>query len=246
MAFKGFRARVLLIAVIAWASLAAGRSPAAEKDAASSSEDVIAIDVLLEPDATMVAKAQAANAKLREDYPQGYTLGREQVAHISLLHRYVHEKDLPKIEEALEKVLDRLNPLQFELTATGYTYANWGGVAITTIGVERTLKLDRLQEEVVNAVKPFTAARGTTAAFSTTKELPKVEEEIVSYVQTFVPKASGQKYNPHVTVGVANEDFVRELKAAPFEKFTFKPAGVAIYQLGSYGTAQKKLWQWSR
>src|SRR4051812_30464402 len=63
--------------------------------AKTDSDRVIAIDVLLEPGPVMVAKAEAANAKLRTNYPEGYRLGREQVAHISLVHRYVHEKDLP-------------------------------------------------------------------------------------------------------------------------------------------------------
>ena len=85
---------------------------------------------------------------------------------------------------------------------------------------------------------------GTAAAFSTTRELPKIEHEIVDYVQNFAAKSSGKNYKPHVTIGVAHEDFVEKLKAQPFEKFMFKPAGVAIYQLGNFGTAQKKLWKW--
>jgi hypothetical protein len=66
----------------------------------------------------------------------------------------------------------------------------------------------------------------------------------VNYVEKFVPNSSGKKYNPHVTIGVAHEDFVKRLKAEPFETFSFKPAAVAIYQLGNFGTAQKKLWEW--
>jgi hypothetical protein len=58
-----------------------------------------------------------------------------------------------------------------------------------------------------------------------------------------VPKSSGDKYLPHVTVGVAPEAFVKQLKAEPYEPFTFKPDGVAVYQLGNFGTAAKKLWQ---
>jgi hypothetical protein len=38
---------------------------------------------------------------------------------------------------------------------------------------------------------------------------------------------------------------VKQLTLEPFEKFSFKPAGVAIYQLGNFGTAQKKLWEWN-
>src|SRR4051794_36121015 len=81
---------------------------------------VIAIDVLLEPGPVMVAKAEAANAKLRANYPQGYTLGRDQVAHITLVHRYVREKDLPTIEEAVSKVAAKERPLQRQLTASGF------------------------------------------------------------------------------------------------------------------------------
>lgn len=204
---------------------------------------VIAIDVLLVPDATMVSKAEAANALLRENYPKGYTLGPEQVAHITLVHRYVRERDLKAIESAVSKVVAAAKPLNWQLTAPGYAYAMWTGLAITSIGVERTPKLDQLQEDIVKAVEPFTVADGSAAAFHTSRELPKIEPEIVSYVAKFVPNSSGKKYNPHVTIGVAHEDFVKDLKAKAFDKFTFKPAGVAIYQLGSFGTAQKKIWE---
>ena len=205
---------------------------------------VIAIDVLLEPDATMVAKARAANAKLRGDYPRGYTLGGEQVAHITLVHRYVRKMDLPAIEKAVSKFAAAAKPLNWQLTATGFEYAIWSGVAITSIRVAPTVELSRLQEQIVKAVQPLAVTGGTIAAFSTSKELPKIEKEIVKYVEHFVPNSSGKKYNPHVTVGVAHEDFVKQLKAEPFAEFSFKPRGVAIYQLGGFGTAQKKLWEW--
>jgi hypothetical protein len=214
--------------------------------ATTESEDdrVIAIDVLLVPDAAMVKRAEAVNAKLRESYPEGYTLGEMQVPHITLVHRYVREKDLPAIEKAVTKVLEEENPLAWLLTATGIEYGKWGNVAITSIAVKPTPDLGRLQLAVVKAVEPYAVQGGTDRAFSKSKELPKIEPAIVAYVEKFVPNSSGVKYNPHVTVGVAREDFVKQLKAAPFESFSFKPASVAIYQLGSYGTAQKKIWVW--
>jgi hypothetical protein len=205
---------------------------------------VIAIDVLLQPGPAMVAKAEAANAKLRSNYPEGYSLGEEQVAHITLIHRYVREKDLPKIEAAVAKVAAKAQPLRWKLTATDFGYSIWVGLATTVIGVERTPELSRFDADIIKAVEPFAVAEGTTAAFSTSHELPKIDDKIVNYVAKFVPNSSGDNYRPHVTIGVAHEDFVKKLKAEPFEKFSFKPAGVAIYQLGNFGTAQKKLWEW--
>ena len=205
---------------------------------------IVAIDILLEPDPTMVKRAIAANADLRENYPQGYTLGPEQVPHVSLVQRYVKAADLKAIETAVSDVLANEDPRELQLMATGYAYAPWAGVSITGIAVEPTPELKRLQTSIVKAVEPFAVPDGTVAAFSTSKELPKVEEAIVDYVKTFVPKASGDKYNPHVTVGVGREEFVKQLKSEPFQKFTFKPVGVAVYHLGGFGTAQKRLWQW--
>jgi 2'-5' RNA ligase superfamily len=238
--------RPLSISSILLIVLAAPATAADEQDLTNRSggDRVIAIDVLLEPDATMVAKATAANARLRGDYPRGYKLDSEQVAHITLVHRYVRKKDMPAIEKAVSKVAAAAKPLDWQLTATGYEYAIWSGVAITSIRVAPTAALSRLQEQIVKAVQPFAVTGGTTAAFSTSKELPTVEQEIVKYVEQFVPNSSGKKYNPHVTVGVAREDFVKQLKAEPFAKFSFKPRVVAIYQLGGFGTAQKKLWEW--
>ncbi len=205
---------------------------------------VMAIDVLLVPDATMVAMAHAANAKLRVNYSRGYTLGRNQVAHISLVHRYVREKDLPAIETALKRLLARQDPTDWTLTANGYAYAIWADVAITNIAIEHTPKLDKFERDVVKAVEPFAVRGGTKTVFHTTHELPTIDNEIIDYVENFTTKSAGPKYKPHVTIGVAHEDFVKQLKAAPFKKFSFKPAGVAIYQLGNFGTAQKKLWEW--
>jgi hypothetical protein len=100
------------------------------------------------------------------------------------------------------------------------------------------------EENIAKAVNHEAVANGTAAAFSTTRELPKIDKEIIDYVKNFSANSTGAKYNPHVTIGVALEDFVKQLKAEPFEKFSFKPSGVAIYQLGNFGTAQRKLWEW--
>src|SRR2546423_12588581 len=72
----------------------------------STGDRVIAIDVLLEPDAKMVARSEAANARLRAKYPKGYTLGKEQVPHITLEQFYVREKDLKSIEATVSKLAD--------------------------------------------------------------------------------------------------------------------------------------------
>jgi hypothetical protein len=39
--------------------------------------------------------------------------------------------------------------------------------------------------------------------------------------ETFIPKSSGENFLPHVTAGLASEDFVKKVKTEPFAAFTF-------------------------
>jgi hypothetical protein len=55
---------------------------------------------------------------------------------------------------------------------------------------------------------------------------------------------SGEHFNPHVSTGVAARDYLDKMLAEPFEGFAFSPAGAAVYQLGPFGTAAKKLKEW--
>jgi len=82
---------------------------------------------------------------------------------------------------------------------------------------------------------------GTAAAFMSTEEGRDIQGFLIDYVANFVRVASGKKFNPHVTTGVATEVYLKEMLAEPFETFTFSPASASVYQLGTYGTARKEL-----
>lgn len=201
--------------------------------------DVIAIDVLLVPDQAMVGKAGKVNARLRENHAAGYELDATHAPHVTMLQRFVRAQDLDAVTAAVTKVLADERPAELNLKAKGIEYIMWGGVAVTVLVVERTPELMRLHQKIIDAVAPFSVNGGTAAAFVG----GEANAETIGWVETFVPKSSGEKYLPHVTVGVAQEAFVKQLKAEPFDAFTFKPDGVAVYQLGNFGTAAKKLWQ---
>ena len=203
-------------------------------------DQLIAIDVLLEPNPTMVEKSNAVNARLRGNYPAGYALDATHAPHVTLLQRFVRAKDLDAVTAALTKVFATERPTDLQLKATGYLYGIWGGAAVTAFVVERTPELMRLHQKVIDVVAPFSVSKGSAAAFVGTG----INAETIGWVEHFIPESSGAKYLPHVTLGVANEDFVKGIKAAPFQEFTFKADGVALYQLGNFGTAAKKLWEY--
>jgi hypothetical protein len=82
---------------------------------------------------------------------------------------------------------------------------------------------------------------GTPAAFVTTEGGRDIQEFLIGYVANFVSIGSGEKFNPHVTIGVGTEAYLKAMLAEPFEAFTFSLAGASVYQLGTFGTARKEL-----
>jgi len=205
---------------------------------------VTAIDVLLEPDATMLKHAAAANARLLEVFPRGFALDEAHRPHITTLQRFVRTADLDKVYAAVGKALEGEKITGWKLKAFKYYYIPSGDTGLAGIVVEPTADWLRLQQKIVEAVAPFTVQNGSEAAFHLSPEDGAFSKGLVEYVAAFVPASTGKNFNPHVTVGVAPQDHLKAMLAEPFETFTFSPTGVSVYQLGNYGTARKKLKVW--
>jgi hypothetical protein len=69
----------------------------------ATNDELIAIDILLEPDQTMIGKANAANARLRGNFPAGYELDATHTPHITVLQRFVRARDLDAVTAAVNK-----------------------------------------------------------------------------------------------------------------------------------------------
>lgn len=215
------------------------------KTASVELEPVTAIDILLEPDATMLQHAEAANARLLKVYPKGFALDASHNPHITLIQRYVRTADLDKVYAAAGNVLTSKKMTDWKLKAFKYYYIPDKDIGVAGIVIEPTADLLKLQQELIDAVAPYTVKTGTAAAFATTPENPDIQPPaLIDYVAAFVPKSTGEHFNPHVTIGVASQDYLKGMLAEPFGAFTFSPAGASVYQLGSYGTAMKKLNAW--
>jgi len=205
---------------------------------------VTAIDVLLEPDATMLKHAAAANARLLKVFPKGFALDEAHRPHMTTLQRFVRTADLDKVYDAVGKALAGEKIAGWKLKAFKYYYLPSGEIGVAGIVVEPTDDWLRLQQKIVDAVAPFTIESGSEAAFHLTPEDGAFSKGLIEYVAAFVPDATGKKFNPHVTIGVATQEYLKAMLAEPFEAFTFSPAGVSIYQLGNFGTARRKLKAW--
>ena len=206
-----------------------------------SGHPVTAIDIALKPDAAMVRRAQAANARLLKAYPQGFALDATHHPHMTMIQRFVRTADLAKVHAAADAVFAKEEVANWRLKAIRYYYIPAPPLGIAGIVVEPTEDLLRLQHELLDAVAPFTEKTGTPAAFFTTDDGRDIQPGIIDYVADFVAVAAGKKFNPHVTIGVAPQTYLDPMLAEPFEAFTFSPVGAAVYQLGTFGAVRKEL-----
>jgi 2'-5' RNA ligase superfamily len=221
--------------------LGLGLAAAVVQGAVAQQNPVTAIDIAIEPDATMMQHAKADNARLLESFPKGFALDETHHPHVSILQQFVRTDDLDKIYAAAQAVFDKEKPTSWTLKAFKYYYIPSPPIGLAGIVVEPTEDLHRLQDELIKAVEPYTVKTGTAAACYSDEGGRDIQDFLISYVENFVRDAAGKRFNPHVTIGVGTEAYLNKMLAEPFPSFTFSPAGASVYQLGSFGTARKEL-----
>jgi hypothetical protein len=204
---------------------------------------VTAVDIVLEPDTTMIQNAQAANAGLLKNFPKGYTLGDEHAPHMSVIGGYFHTANLDEVFAGASKVLAGEKVMNWKLTAFKYYYIPLKEIGLGGILVQPTPDLIRLQDELFDAIGRFMApgSSGTAAAFKTTVQDPEINQATIDAVANYFAAHRGEHYSPHVTIGVGTIEYLNALLAAPFPTFTFSAAGASAYQFGNFGTAAKRL-----
>lgn len=158
-----------------------------------------------------------------------------------MIQRFVRTADLDKVCAAAQQVLAAAHVNAMKLEAARYYYIPSGAIGLAGIVARPTPELLKLQADIIAAVAPYTVETGPIIAFTASHGDPALDAQLIEYVSTFVPKKTGENYSPHVTTGVAPRDYLDNMLAEPFEPFTFSPAGAAVYQIGPFGTAAKKL-----
>jgi len=206
---------------------------------------VTAIDILLQPDATMLEHCTANNNRLLGAYPKGFAFDAAHRPHITMLQCFVRTADLDKVYAAEEKVLVAANVNAMKLEAFKFYYIPAGGaLGVAGICAKPSPQLLELQADIIAAAKPFMLATGPIGAFTAGHDDPAIDTAMIQYVSTFDPKGAGENFNPHVSTGTAPKEYLDKMLAEPFGPFTFSPAGAAVYQLGPFGTAAKMLKEW--
>lgn len=127
---------------------------------------LIAINILLDSDPATLERAQATNARLCRDYPDGFALAANNAPHITLLQRFVR-------------------------TATGLYELTYKNLALVGIVIEPTEDLIRLQQKIIDAIAPFAEEKGTGEAFAPRPDGGAISQPTVDNANTFVGPRTG-------------------------------------------------------
>lgn len=209
--------------------------------------DLTAIDILINPDEKMLERARDANARFRENLPEGFPLDAQHTPHITTLQRYVRTADLEGVFAAISEVIGSRDLSRLELKAVKYGHLpmeSLPGVGLAAMVVAPTPEVLQLQGALIHSVSPFVESGGTAAAYVTTSQEPDINDDTLRFVEHYVPEHSGPHYIGHVTVGLAKLDYLEALEAEPFDEFVFHPAAFAAFKLGNNGTAKLELQTW--
>lgn len=204
---------------------------------------LIAINVLLDPDAETVKRARAVNARLLESYPAGFAFDDNHAPHVTVVQCYVPTRDLEAVASAVSLALKTEQAANWCSSASGYYDVPQDDIGLVGIVIEPTEKLRLLQQKVMSAIAPYVKMDGTGEAFAPRLDGADISRASIDYVCSFVGERTGMNYHPHLTVGIGTRQFIDTLEAEAFLPFAVRPVGVSLYQLGEYGVAQRKLLQ---
>lgn len=198
---------------------------------------IIAINVALIPDEAVSARAIALNARLRQNYPMGFALGGDRLVHITLAQAFVLEKDVERIWQQVKSVR-----LGGKLQVEGFDFfPRQDGVGSSGWDLNRPPWLLSAQQQIESWLRPFSQADGDGDAFFRGPGEKKIPESTLSYVKQFFSAHSGEHYNPHITLGRAQEDFLRAVRDEPLAPCEFSVKQLGMFQLGSHGTCRSVL-----
>ena len=208
--------------------------------------DLTAIDVLINPDEATIERAREVNARMLKSMPEGWVLDDTHQPHITTLQRFARTADLDDVYDAVETTVSETDMASLSYQIVKIAHADWGfpGYGPAVLLVEVSPEVLDFQARLAAAVAPFTEPGGTAEAFVADPG-EVISPTIIDWVEAYVPAQIGAgKYLPHLTVGAAKFEDLAVIEAEPFDAFTVRPAGVAVYHLGNNGTARVELKSW--
>lgn len=201
----------------------------------------IAINVLLTVPAEVYDQAIQLNGAILENDPNNITLDKNHIPHITLLQCYVLESDFSKVEKSLNGLYKTIE--SDTLWADHLQYTQDKDESFASIGIKKSEPLMGLHKKIIALLKPYLVYNGVQESYVQNPDGSPIDQFTIDYVPKFVSHYSYDNYNPHISLGVAKTTILDSLEQNRFRAMKFQATSISVYQLGSFGTAQKLLWE---
>lgn len=158
---------------------------------------------------------------------------------ITLVRGFVRGSEVDELAAIAGHVLATTRNEDLTFATAGYKTGVWNGIEGTAMTLEPSPALRRIQERMVEGYVLLRIDRELEEAddYIVTPDGAPMSEGMIHAIDNFVPDASGPRFQPHAFVSTAADAAKR-----PGATFGFRAAGVAVYQINSFGRAEKLLW----
>ena len=195
---------------------------------------LLALDVaLLLPRAAALAVGRL-NARLQAP-PAGFAFDATHLPHVTLVQQFVREADLPVVLPRLGRIASETPPIA--LRGAGLQR----GRTTTSISIEGGAALRALHECLLACLEPHAAPPAeepafVADAFVANGEPPRSGD--IEWVTRFRTLAAGDRFEPHVTLGVG------ALDRGALPPIAFTATELAACRLGRFCTCRRVLRAW--
>ena len=232
----------------------------------SSASPLLALNICLlpPPGHPIYERAHRLQSLLLSSFPSDYSFSSTRFAHVTLVQAYIEATALPALVAALKEEVSAREassgeaPLTVTMKSDLVGGSQQEGLFVPSIAIAPSPQLLSLHSRVMAVVRRFRvpssspllqSVEGRRAAFYREAHEGPIGMPIVDYVGHFEEKSAGDRYYPHVSLGVVDETTLKALQAEEeHRKDTHKGEGegwtvenVFVFQLGNWGTVRKRL-----
>ena len=252
-----------------WPSSPFSAFSTASSSMSSASSELLAINVCLLPPPShpISVRAHSVQAHILALHPSEYVFSSTRFAHVTVVQAFILRADLPALLAALKADLAGRPPpapLALRMEKELVPGAAMAGLYVPSIAIAPSPALSALHARVLAAVRSFRvstaspalsleddgAVAGMRAAFYREAHEEAIGQGIVQYVRTFEERSAGERYYPHVSVGVLDAAALAALQererhsggeALNDSVEPWTADRLHVLQLGDWGTVRQRL-----
>jgi len=150
------------------------------------------------------------------------------VPHISLAMGVIRQDDLVTVQKILKTIAEQTNPLILQISKQ-YSESIPTGETVLGLKIKPTDALLLLHQHIMEKLTPYVFYDATLDELFDLN----AEPQTVKWVNEFKQSSSGQKFWPHITVGISES-------SCEFSREPFLVSELAIFHLGTYCTCPVK------